>query len=121
MCEQHYYSACWIVRPGLPKLPQVWEVLLDCGEGQMECVSTHANRQDAENEAAWRTMVYDSIAHSITFEMETEIECTSQAMLEVVTEMLRDECDGEPAVNSFTGGDISGKEWTVRVTYKETK
>lgn len=117
MCEQHYYSACWIVR----QAGQVWEVLLDCGEGQMDLVSVHTSRQDADNESEWRTLVYDSIAHSITFECETVIECTSQAMFEVVTDMLTDECDDEPEANRFTGGDISGKEWTVRVTYRETK
>lgn len=117
MCEQHYYSACWIVR----QAGTMYEVLLDCGEGQMDCVAVHANRQDADNDAEWRTLVYDSIAASITYEMDTEIECTSQEMLEVVADMLLADCDDEPEANRFTGGDISGKDWTVRVTYKETK
>lgn len=121
MCEQHYYSACWIVR----QAGQVWEVLLDCGEGQMDCVAVHTNRQDADADAEWRTLVYDSIAHSITFECEMVIECTSQDMLEVVTDMLLDECDEETADHRFIGGDICGKsgfsEWAVRVTYRETK
>lgn len=116
-CEQHYYSACWIVR----QAGTMYEVLLDCGEGQMDLVAVHANRQDADNEAEWRTLVYDSIAASITYEMDTEIECNSQAMMEVVTSMLTDECDDETADHRFSGGDISGKDWSVRVTYKGEK